>query len=114
MDESITGFHAHVYYRGTAEHAAARVLREHLDARFDVVLGRWRDEPIGPHPSPMYQVAFAPEVFADIVPFLMLNRAGLVILVHPETGRPRDDHLVHALWLGEVLTLDGSVLPETE
>ena len=62
----------------------------------------------------MFQVAFAPAVFAQIMPWLMLNRAGLAVLVHPETGRPRDNHLLHAAWLGEVLRLDGSVLPEVE
>jgi DOPA 4,5-dioxygenase len=62
----------------------------------------------------MYQVAFSPDLFAEFVPWLMLNRDSLAVLVHPETGRPRDDHLTHALWLGEVLPLDASVLPETE
>ena len=112
MDPSIEGFHAHVYYRDPDERARAGVLRDAIAARFAVTLGRWRDEPVGPHPAPMYQVAFATEDFSDIVPFLMLNRFGLAILVHPETGRARADHLRHALWLGEVLALDGSVLPE--
>jgi DOPA 4,5-dioxygenase len=35
----------------------------------------------------------------------MLNRAGLTILVHPNTNNPRRDHLVHALWLGEMLPI---------
>ena len=43
----------------------------------------------------------------------MLNRQGLIVLVHPETDRPRDDHLLHALWLGERLPLNGAILPET-
>ena len=53
-------------------------------------------------------------MFADFVPWLMLKRAGLTILVHPNTGAPRDDHLTHALWLGRVLPLDGGVLPIEE
>ncbi len=112
MESSIESFHAHVYYRDADERARASILRDALATRFAVALGRWRDEPVGPHPAPMYQVAFATSVFAGIVPFLMLNRSGLAILVHPETGRARADHLQHALWLGEVLPLDGSVLPE--
>ena len=47
----------------------------------------------------------SPEVFAQFVPWLMLNRAGLTILVHPNTNNPRRDHLVHALWLGEMLPI---------
>ena len=109
-----TGFHAHIYYRDADERATAETLRAAIEQRFAVRMGRWRDEPVGPHPAPMFQVAFAPEVFAKLVPWLMLRREGLVILVHPETGRPRDDHLRHGLWMGAMLPLDGSVLPETE
>ena len=110
----IAAYHAHVYYRDEAERARAALLREALAARFPVQLGRWRDMPVGPHPAPMYQVAFAADVFPALVPWLMLSRDGLVVLVHPETGRPRADHLHHAAWLGTVLPLDGSVLPEWE
>jgi DOPA 4,5-dioxygenase len=101
----ITGYHAHIYYDEESRTAAAK-LREDLDAAFEVRLGRWRDAPVGPHPRSMYQVAFAPDQFAELVPWLMLNRAGLVILVHPLTGDDRADHDAHALWLGEKLGLD--------
>ena len=53
----------------------------------------------------MYQVAFAADEFARIVPWLMLNRSGLDVLVHPQTGNSYDDHAVHALWLGHKLPL---------
>jgi DOPA 4,5-dioxygenase len=59
----------------------------------------------------MYQVAFGTEVFAAFVPWLMLNRGGLDVLVHPNTLAPRDDHLRHALWLGDRLALKEAVLP---
>jgi DOPA 4,5-dioxygenase len=61
----------------------------------------------------MFQVAFATELFSTFVPWLMLNRLGLTVLVHPNTDRPRDDHLVHALWLGRILPLDVSGMPES-
>jgi len=112
-DVPIHDFHAHVYYRDDTERARAAILRDAITARFTVTMGRWHDAPVGPHPVPMYQVAFAPDLFAVIMPWLMLNRDGLTVLVHPETGRPRDDHLVHAAWLGAILPLDGAVLPET-
>jgi aromatic ring-cleaving dioxygenase len=106
---SIRGYHAHIYYdRETRRHAAE--LRAALSERFDVALGRWRDEPVGPHPKAMYQVSFAPELFADFVPWLMLNRRGLTILVHPETGRDVPDHQDYPLWLGEKLDLDIELL----
>lgn len=101
----ITGFHAHVYYDSASRDAAARV-REGLGARFDVRLGRWHDEPVGPHPKSMYQVVFSPDQFGEVVPWLMFHREGLDILVHPETGDNLGDHLDRPLWLGERLELN--------
>jgi aromatic ring-cleaving dioxygenase len=100
----ITGYHAHIYY-DEASRAAAAWLREQIGANFTVQMGRWREEPVGPHPQSMYQVAFATTEFARIVPWLMINRRGLVILVHPNTGDAYTDHAVNPLWLGEKLAL---------
>ncbi|AFY31093.1 DOPA 4,5-dioxygenase family protein [Calothrix sp. PCC 7507] len=101
----ITGFHAHVYFDPMSREAATRI-REGLDTKFDVRLGRWHDQPVGPHPKAMYQVAFLPNQFDKVVPWLMLNREGLVILVHPETGNDVADHTDNSLWLGEKLELN--------
>ena len=100
----ITGFHAHVYFDPASRDVAARV-REGL-GEFDVQLGRWFDKPIGPHTKGMYQVAFLPNQFDKVVPWLMLNREGLDILVHPQTGDAVADHAVHSLWLGKKLDLN--------
>ncbi len=110
----IHAWHAHVYF-DPDDRARALRLREWVGARFPAaVLGRWHAVPVGPHPGAMYQIAFGPELFPTLVPFLALNRMGLTVLVHPESGRPRDDHLKHALWLGEVLVLNAGILPEVE
>lgn len=102
---AIASYHAHVYFDGDAQRVHALWLREEMAARFSVALGRVFDSLIGPHARPMYQVSFAVEVFADFVPWLMLNRGGLSILVHPNTAAERDDHLEKALWLGERLPI---------
>jgi aromatic ring-cleaving dioxygenase len=104
MTEAIAGYHAHVYYDDGSREAAAR-LREALGTSFDVQLGRWHDQPVGPHPSSMYQVAFPVAEFARVVPFLMLNRSELDILVHPLTGNDYLDHSNFALWMGKKLAL---------
>ena len=110
----ISSFHAHIYYDpATTRHKAER-LRQLIAERFLARNGNWHDVPVGPHPKAMFQVSFAKELFDAIVPFLMLNRDGLTLLVHPNTDRPRDDHLRHALWMGEVLPLDAARLAETE
>ena len=90
--DAITSYHAHVYYRDTDERAKAAVLREAIEAGFEVRMGRWRDKPVGPHPIAMYQVAFATDQFAKLVPWLMLNRDGLVVFLHALTGDDLTDH----------------------
>ncbi|OWT80850.1 MULTISPECIES: DOPA 4,5-dioxygenase family protein [unclassified Achromobacter] len=103
--DTIRSYHAHIYFENQAQRQAAEALREEIAQRFPVLLGRWHDTLVGPHARPMYQVAFAPAEFARFVPWLLINRRGLVVLVHPNTGRPRTDHLEHALWMGEVLEI---------
>ena len=101
----VTGYHAHVYYRPETREAAAALRRE-LEARFPAVrLGRWHDALVGPHTKSMDQVAFAPAELAELVPWLMLNRGPLDVLVHPEAGDDLADHRDHAMWLGEKLPL---------
>ncbi|NMJ43644.1 DOPA 4,5-dioxygenase family protein [Roseomonas sp. JC162] len=110
--DSIQGWHAHIYYDPTTREAAARLREGIADAFPEARLGRWHDVPVGPHPQAMYQVAFAPALFPTLMPFIALNREGLTVLVHPETGRQKVDHLEHAVWMGAVLPLDASVLPD--
>lgn len=107
--KTIQGFHAHVYFTPQTKPVAAG-LRERIGALFAVTLGRWHDAPVGPHSQPMYQIAFAPEEFAGLVPWLMLNREGLSILVHPETGNDYEDHAASSLWLGPPLPLNLDIL----
>lgn len=96
---AINGYHAHVYYDADSKPEAAR-LREAIEAAFEVRMGRWHDKPIGPHPTGSYQVAFEPALFADIVPWLALNRGDLTVFLHPETGDEIPDHTDHAIWFG--------------
>jgi len=105
----IRGYHAHIYY-GRDSRPVAERLREAIGSRFAVELGRWHDEPVGPHPSSMYQVAFPVAEFPNLVPWLMLNREGLDVVVHPLTNDSVADHTQFALWLGAALPLRVGVL----
>jgi len=110
----IASFHAHLYFDPDSERDAALAVRAAIAERFAVRLGTIWDRPVGPHSRAMYQVAFAPELFGRFVPWLMLNRRGLSVLVHPNTANMRRDHLDDALWLGAPLSLKGEVLPDEE
>ncbi|MDP6573188.1 MAG: DOPA 4,5-dioxygenase family protein [Rhodospirillales bacterium] len=109
----ISGYHAHVYYDATTKEAAGR-LREAIDGRFRMTLGRRHDRPVGPHPRWSYQIAFASELFAEVVPWLALNRGDLVVFIHPITGDDLADHRDYALWLGAKLDLDLDVLAASD
>ena len=108
---AIHDYHAHIYYDPTSKDRAAQ-LRRWVEDRFagQMRMGSWHDEEVGPHVQAMYQIAFAPERFATFIPWLMLNRQGLDILLHPATGDDYLDHTSHAAWLGHVLPLRLDVL----
>ncbi len=109
----IKGFHAHVYYDESTRAIAADI-GEAISAQFEVKMGRWRDKPVGPHPQSMYQVAFQPDQFETLVPWLMLNHSSLNVLIHPRTGDDVADHSHRALWLGEKLELNIQFLRDLE
>ena len=100
----VTGYHAHVYFDAATRPVAER-LRDTIAGRFAVELGGFSVEPRGPHPISQFNVIFQIEEFQRIVPWLMLNREGLDILVHPLTTDMVDDHTIYALWLGTPVKL---------
>jgi DOPA 4,5-dioxygenase len=102
----ITAYHAHIYYDPAATRDRAAQLRERVAAAFpEATLGRWHDALVGPHPQSMYQIAFPRALLGSFLPWLMLNRDGLTILLHAETGDDYTDHTGHAVWLGAMLPL---------
>ena len=104
MDE-IREFHAHVYFDDASlEHA--RKLCRAAGERFDVRVGRVHERLVGPHPRWSCQLAFAPSLFGDVIPWLALHRDGLTVFIHPDTGDVMKDHTQHALWMGEMLALN--------
>jgi DOPA 4,5-dioxygenase len=104
--QAISSYHAHIYYDPATSRVRAEQLRERVAQRFpQAKLGRWHDEMVGPHPQSMYQIAFPSEMLASFMPWLMLNREGLTVLLHPDTGNSYRDHTAHAVWFGAVLPL---------
>jgi len=100
----ITGYHAHVYFDAETVDRA-RAICEQAAALFDLKMGRVHERNVGPHPRWSCQLAFAPEVFAELMPWLALHRDGLIVFAHPETGDDLVDHRDHAIWMGTGLDL---------
>lgn len=94
----IRSYHAHIYFDEDSYRKAA-LIRRWTAERFPVELGDWNLEPRGPHVTPSFYFGFTPELLPIVVPWLQLNSLGLTILIHPNTGDPRSDHLHYALWV---------------
>ena len=118
----LKGYHAHVYFDAATKPTAER-LRDRIIGKFAVEPGAFCDEPRGPHPVSQFNVIFETPEFQNIVPWLMLNREGLSVLVHPLTESNYDDHSTYALWLGTPVplmldrlstTLPDSLLPTAQ
>jgi aromatic ring-cleaving dioxygenase len=109
----IESYHAHVYFDADSR-GPAQAVRDDVEKLFDVEMGRWHEKLVGPHPRWSYQIAFQPEVFADIVPWLMLNRRGLTVFLHPNTGDDLADHTNAPVWMGEMLDLNLEIFKKNE
>ena len=107
-------YHAHIYYEFGDRVAAERLHRKLSDAKgageFASVLfvGEMRDKSVGPHPKPQFEVHFCEDALASVLP--LIEASGLTALVHPLTDDDLADHTSLALWIGDPLPLDHSVL----
>ena len=77
-----------------------------LDRAAQKIDGAFRDEPRGPHPLANVLVIFKPDQFEYVVPYLMVHRDGLDVLVHPLTEDAVADHTDFAMWLGQPVALN--------
>ena len=108
----IATWHAHVYFDAATQRNAARALRETIASELAgrVELGRFHEQPVGPHPVGSYQLAFGPGEFSHVVGWLALNHGVLDVFVHPNTGEELRDHRDCALWIGRSHVLNLAAL----
>ncbi|MBM3530223.1 MAG: 4,5-dioxygenase [Alphaproteobacteria bacterium] len=95
----IESYHAHVYYDADTR-AAAEKLCAAAGKKFGVKIGRMHDNPVGPHPRGSCQLTVPTGQFAEVVPWLVLNRGKLTVFTHAQTGDALKDHTDHVIWLG--------------
>jgi aromatic ring-cleaving dioxygenase len=106
IPDNLHGYHVHIYFDDTTKEKATEV-HDSLVAQFGGQPSRPQFTGIaGPHPIAQVQVIFRKDKFtADVVPWLMFNRQGLDILIHPLTDDEVEDHTAHAVWLGRPIAL---------
>jgi DOPA 4,5-dioxygenase len=113
MRTELGPYHAHIYY-DLDDRAAARASSSKLSIRrvFGLAnllfVGEMRDENVGPHPKPQFEVHFLAGALSTVLP--LIKASGLTALVHPLTDDDVADHTSLALWIGEPLALDQTVL----
>jgi DOPA 4,5-dioxygenase len=104
----IENFHAHIYY-DPKEVEEARALGSEAQRRFGIPVGHYHLRPVGPHPRGSVQLTVAPELFGEFAQWLTLNRRGLTIFAHANTGHDLADHTRHVIWFGPSEELDLSI-----
>ena len=114
MSSEHAPYHAHVYYELNDRAPAAR-LHQQLSsdtgiADFAKVLfvGEMRDMNMGPHPKPQFEIHFLEHGLPTVLQ--LMGDSGLTALVHPLTNDDLADHTSLAVWIGEPLALNLSVL----
>jgi len=101
----IQAFHAHVYYDESTYKQASTLYHE-ASERFDISIGRMHKQPVGPHPKWSCQLVFKSQVFGEIIPWLALNRNGLTVFIHANTGDDLKDHTEYTMWMGQMEQLN--------
>ncbi|MBR7888382.1 DOPA 4,5-dioxygenase family protein [Marinomonas sp. A79] len=106
VQQNVKAFHAHLYYQDEQGVEMAKAVAEQAAVLFDIRVGRFHQQAVGPHPVWSCQLSFKAEHLGDIVTWLMLNRRTLDVFLHPVTGDDYLDHTQGCAWLGRSYTLD--------
>lgn len=104
----IQGFHAHIYFN-PEEVEAAKALAREAQSLFGIAVGHFHLRPVGPHPRGSCQLTVSRERFGAFAEWAALNRRGLTIFAHADTGDHLPDHTAHVIWFGPSERLDLSM-----
>lgn len=103
----ITGFHVHVYFSPETRDKAIELHNWFVQLNsFNITAGEIHEEPLGPHTQPMFALNVGVYHITYVLKFMILNRNGLSVLIHPLTNNEVEDHTTSAVWLGDKLPLD--------
>lgn len=103
--DGLRGFHAHIYF-DPHEIEQARQFAEAARALTGCGVGRFHEQPIGPHPRGSCQLSMTTAQFANFAPWAASERGSLTIFAHGLSGDDRADHTHHVVWFGPSEPLD--------
>ncbi|CAF1110025.1 unnamed protein product [Rotaria sordida] len=130
LNDNVTyySYHIHVYFLRTSfkERNEAIQLRNRFLNKFNVSscndhcetwcprICHWtlNMSPVGPHPIGSWGVYIPLEQFTQTISFISMYHGSLTVLIHPNSGRPKIDHLVNGLWIKSILPLNQKQLSD--
>ncbi len=102
---NFASYHFHLYF-SHEQIPLARSIAQTLRDDFQLRVGTVWDRPVGPHPVNSCQITVGRENFEKVVSWLMQNRQGLDVFIHPEGEDDLRDHRDHVMWLGKSYELN--------
>ena len=98
-------FHIHLYFDETTI-PLAKDLAKDIQEKYSIGVGTFHEKNVGPHPRWSVQLSVPTELFGDVLSYTAINRKGLIVFSHPDTGSDLIDHTDSAIWMGEILDLN--------
>jgi aromatic ring-cleaving dioxygenase len=104
----IKNFHIHLYYDDNNIELAKDLAKE-IQTKFSINVGTFHEQNVGPHPRWSVQISVPTDLFGDVLSYVAINRKGLTVFSHPDTGHGLIDHTDNAIWMGEILELNTEI-----
>ena len=100
-------FHSHIYFDANTR-TSVSALRETLirELPHSVQVSRLVDRPIGPHPTPMFELGFSYSDYPAVRALLEAHHGIHTALIHQVTGDEVWDHTEGAEWIGKPVELN--------
>lgn len=100
-------YHSHIYYEESTRSSATALQKAIAEAfQGHVRVHGLIDQPIGPHPLPMFEVDFTAAIKTQYINWLEQNHNGHSVLIHPLSGDELADHQDYPEWVGPALILN--------
>lgn len=101
-------YHFHLYYH-EERFSIAREVVDSLPALESLKVGRLHAGPVGPHPIGSCQLSVSDSDYYVLMEWLLTNRRGLDVFVHPVSGDDWKDHTEYVGWIGKSYELNTSM-----